>query len=161
MTETTQLRSVPHSDLDMNLMLTNSVWGNPEVSSDLREHLTKYYSDGSKDEDGNLNVTKRELWGLLSFYTRDIRLANLSRIDNELQTCRYFLNLAGDLLQVNMVEPFLISLSRAATILETSQSKGGFLRKMMNTLRQEHYKQEIEPPKKSMFGGQKKKGGEY
>lgn len=157
----TQPRVMPHSDLDLNLMLTDSVWGHPDVSLDLREQLTKLYSDGQKDEKGNLVCTKKEMWGLLSFYTRDMRLGNLSRIDNELQTCRYFLNLAGDFLQENQIEPFLICLSRVATILETSQSKGGFLRKIMNTLRQEHYKQELEPPKKSMFGGKKDKRGGY
>jgi hypothetical protein len=59
-----------------------------------------------------------------------------------------------------MIEPFLICLSRVATLLEISQSKGGFLRKQMNTLRMENMQGEIEPPKKSLFGvGKNKDGG--
>jgi len=87
-----------------------------------------------------------------------MRLGNLSSFDNELQTCRYFIDLANDLLNVDMIEPFLIALSRAATILETSQSKSGFLRKAMNTLRQESSHQNLEPPKKKFFGGKQDNG---
>lgn len=163
-----QKRTLPHSELDLNLMLTDSVWGKSEVSSLLQERLNKYFTMRDQDgvqiftEDGKPIVTKESLWGLLGFYTRDMRLGNLSRLDNELQTCRYYINLANDFLNVDMIEPFLIALSRAATILETSQSKGGFLRRITNTLRQEHVKQELEPPKKGWMGGNKKQqGGGY
>jgi len=155
-----QMRTQPHSELDLNLMLTDSVWGKSEVSQELKDRVKKYYVE--YNEDGTPYVTKQSLWGLLGFYTRDMRLSNLSKMDNELYTCRYFINLANDFLQVDMIEPFLISLSRAATILETSQSKNGFLRRLMNTLRHEQIKQELEPPKKGFFGGQKnEKGGNY
>ena len=130
-------RSLPTSDLDLNLMLTNSVWGSKEVSQHLKDKLSRFVLD----ENGKQSITKASLWGLLGFFTRDMRLGNLSSFDNELQTCRYHIDLANDLLSVDMIEPFLIALSRAASILETSQSKGGFLRRMMNTLRQEHIQQ--------------------
>ena len=146
-------RSLPTSDLDLNLMLTDSVWGRKEVSQELKDKLNKYYS--SIDEDGKQTITKSSLWGLLGFFTRDMRLGNLSSFDNELFTCRYHIDLANDLLNIDMIEPFLVSLSRAASILETSQSKSGFLRRMMNTLRQEHIQQQLEPPKKGFFGGSK------
>jgi hypothetical protein len=147
-----QPRATPQSDLDLNLMMTDSVWGKPEINQELKDKLSKYYSNGKVGDDGKIQVTKESLWGLLGFYTRDMRLANLSSIDNELQTCRYMIDYANDLLLVNLVEQFLIALSRAATILETSQSKRGFLRIQMNTLRQEHLTQQIEPPKKGFFG---------
>jgi len=150
-------RSLPASDLDLNLMLTDSVWGRPEVNEELRELLNKNYAD--EDETGKAIVTKRSLWGLLGFYTRDMRLANLSSKDNELFVCRYFIELANDLLNSDMIESFIISLSKAATILETSQSKGGFLRRNMNTLRQEHYSEGNEPQKRGFFGGKKDQGG--
>lgn len=153
------MRTLPASDLDLNLMLTDSVWGKSEVSSDLKDRVSRYYTQ--TDEEGNKIVTKESLWGLLSFYTRDVRLGNLSKMDNELQACRTYLNLAGDFLQNNCLEPFLICLSRAATILETSQSKGGFLRKTMNTLRQENIRQELDPPKKGLLGGSKKQNGGF
>jgi hypothetical protein len=44
-------------------------------------------------------------------------------------------------------------------MLELSQSKGGFLRKNMNTLRQETKHSETEPPKKQLFGAKKEQGG--
>jgi hypothetical protein len=37
-------------------------------------------------------------------------------------------------------------------VLELSQSKGGFLRRRQNTLTQEHFQQELAPPKKNLFG---------
>jgi hypothetical protein len=82
-----------------------------------------------------------------------MRLGNLSTFDNELNACRHYINLANDLLDSDLEEPFLVSLSRAACILETSQSKGGFLRRQLNTLRQEHYSENKEVPQKSFFGG--------
>lgn len=155
------IRSLPQSDLDLNLMLTDSVWGRPEVSPDLKDKLSTYFQAKDKegkpllDKDGNILVTKNSLWGLLGFFTRDMRLGNLSSFDNELNTCRYMIDLANDFLSIDMIEPFLVSLSRSATILETSQSKAGFLRRLMNTLRQEHINTNLDPPKKTLFGGKK------
>jgi len=156
------IRSLPQSELDLNLMLTDSVWGKTEVPIELKDKLNRYFSEF--DDAGNKIITKSSLWGLLGFYTRDMRLGNLSTFDNELQTCRYMLDLASDLLQKDYIEPFLVCLSRVATILETSQSKGGFLRKQMNTLTQQHVSSNLEPPKKGFFGGKKKEsngGGGY
>lgn len=153
------LRTLPNSDLDLNLMLTDSVWGRNEVPPELREKLNKYYLES--DENGKQTLTKSSLWGLLGFFTRDMRLGNLSEWDNELKTCRYMIDLANDLLDADLIEPFLISLSRAATLLETSQSKKGFLRIKMNTLRQENIQTQQEPPKKGFFGGSKKNEGGY
>ena len=155
--DTLQSRPLPTNDLDLNLMLTNSVWGSKEVPQELKDKLSRFIS--SREIDGSTKITKASLWGLLGFFTRDMRLGNLSSFDNELQTCRYHIDLANDLLSVDMVEPFLIALSRSASILETSQSKGGFLRRMMNTLRQEHIQQQLEPPKKKIFGGKNQDGG--
>ena len=154
MAEEESMRAVPQSDLDLNLMITDAVWGKAEVSPELKSRLNQYYS--TKDEKGKEKITIQSLWGLLGYYTRDMRLANLSKWDGELAYVSYYIDLAGDFLQAGMLEPFLISLSRAATRLELSQSKGGFLRKTMNTFRREDIKGEINPPKKSLFGGQKK-----
>lgn len=166
-----QHRQTPTSELDLNLMLTDSVWGKSEMNEDLKNKLKKHYLQ--RDEKGKPVYTKQadgtfiplgttaSLWGLLGFFTRDMRLGNLSAFDNELFTCRYHIDLANDLLSVDMCEPFLIALSRSATILETSQSKSGFLRKIMNTLTQRHIKQELEPPKKGMFGSKEKNNGGF
>ena len=54
--------------------------------------------------------------------------------------------------------PFLISLSRVATIIEISQSKNGFLRKQMNTMTNKNeYSGLNEPNKKSLITGRERK----
>jgi len=155
--ERREYRTLPQNDLDLNLMLTDSVWGKKDVPIELRDKLTIRYVD-QKPGDLKPTITDISQWGELGFYTRDMRLGNLSAFDNELASCRYMIDLANDLLSVNMTKPFMVALSRSATILETSQSKSGFLRKIMNTLRQESSHQNLEPPKKGFFGG--KKGGD-
>lgn len=143
-------RPLPQSELDLNLMLTNTLWGNPELSDTIKQQLNK--GKIIKDNDGNVYVQKTDLWGLMSFYSRDLRLANLGEYNGELAQVRYMLRLANDFLQCGFVEPFLICLSEVAGILETSQSKGGFLRKQQNTFTTENRQQMIEPPKKSLWG---------
>lgn len=150
-------RVVPQTELDLQLLTTDSVWGKEEVSNDLKTKLSKYFK--VKTADGREGYTTESLWGLLGFYTRDMRLANLSNrpYNDEMGYCEYHLNLANDFLQKNMIGAFVIALSRVATKLELSQSKGGFLRKSLNTFRQESEHRELEPPKKSLFGTPKKK----
>lgn len=145
-----QGRVLPRSELDFNLMTTNGVWGSGEISPELKDRLSKYYA--VNDKDGQLKVSKENLWSLLGFYSRDLRLANLSTWSGEVFYCQYYLDLSADLLREDMVEPFLICLSRVASVLELSQSKGGFLRRRMNTFSQENITGEMEPKKKTLFG---------
>ena len=154
-------RVLPQSELDFNLMTTDSVWGRSDVSPELRSRLEKYYMQ--VNDAGENVITRESLWGLLGFYTRDMRLANLSIFFGEVAYCQYHLDLANDFLQKDMIQPFLVSLSRAATLLELSQSKSGFLRKSMNTFRTENTQTINEPTKKKLFGGSDKKdfGGGY
>lgn len=143
-------RNLPQSELDLNFMLTNTLWGNPEISEVIKQKLVK--GKIVYDQEGNAYMEKSDLWGLLGFYSRDLRLANLSEFTGELAQVRYMLRLANDFLQCGFVEPFLICLSEVAGILETSQSKNGFLRKQQNTFTTEQRQQMIEPPKKSLWG---------
>lgn len=157
-------RQIPRSDLDLNLQLTNTVWGTPYISGALKDRLQRYYVGKDKegnveyDEEGNPIVTTSSLWELLGFYTRDMRLANLSVITGEVAYCQYYLDLANDMLHADMVEPFLICLSRVATVLELSQSKGGFLRRRMNTFTSESMQGELgEQKKRTLFGSSKQR----
>jgi len=150
-----QRRSVPQSELDLVLMTTDSVWGKSDVSQEIRDKLNRYYK--TKDKDGVEGFDVQSLWGLLGYYTRDMRLSNLSVIQGDYEEAKYYLDLAGDFLHAEMIEPFIICLSRVATILELSQSKGGFLRRRMGTFTQESSHQEMEPPKKNLFGVGKNK----
>ena len=146
-------RQTPENALDFNLAILDNVWGKDNINSDLYNKLTKnsYFLD---QETGKISVDKEHLWGLLGFYTRDMRLGNLN--PGDFISCEFFINLASDFLNKDMVEPFLCSLSRAITVLELSQSKGGFLRRQNNTLTSENVEKTLEPTKKSLFTGKQK-----
>lgn len=145
------VRQIPRSDLDFNFQLTNTVWGSPNISGALKDKLSKDYV--VEDAEGKKYIQESSLWELLGFYTRDMRLANLGTISGEIGYCQYYLDLANDMLHANMVHPFLISLSRVATVLELSQSKGGFLRRRMNTFTSENMQGELgESKKRTLFG---------
>ena len=146
-------RSVPASDLDLTMMTTDPKWGSDvDVHDKLRERLKVLQP--VYDELGNVKgFDEFSIWNFMNFYTRDMRLANLEK--EEVVYCQYYLDLAGDFLQSMMNRAFIISLSRAVTVMELSQSKKGFLRRRMGTFTKENYQQEIEPAKRSIFGGKK------
>lgn len=153
---------VPQSDLDYNMQLTNTVWGSDAITPELKDILSKDYyitdKDGRpiNDQNGRPILKRESLWAIHNYYTRDLRLGNLNRSDpQEFKYCVYYLDLAGDFLKTEFPEPFMICISRVATILELSQSRGGFLRKEQNTLRQDTRNEILEPSKKSLFGGKK------
>lgn len=154
-----QQRRSPHSDLDLNLMLTDPVVGTENVNPYLQDRLKKefyiYDENGNvlRDENGNPLVNKESMWEKLNFYTRDLRLGNLK--GDEVTYCQWYLDFAGDCLQENYYKAFIIALARAITVIELSQSRSGFLRKQPNTLRTENVSGELEPNKKSLFAGKK------
>jgi len=128
-------RVSPETSLDFNLMVTNSIWGdNKEIPKTFRKNLDKITT--YVDKDGNvIKTTKRNLWDMLRFLTRDFRLGNLSSV--EITYCDHYSKLAAEFLELDFKEPFFICLSRIATTLELSQSRGGFFRKQSNTLTSE------------------------
>lgn len=157
-------RVLPQNELDLQMMTIDSAWGKIEVPPELRQKLQEHYYH--LNEEGKAEITTKSLWGLLGFYTRDMRLANLST--TEMNYCSYYLDLANDLLQASpsneipLIKSFLTALSRVATILELSQSKGGFLREQLSTFTQKNINTGDEP-KRTLFGGLKNnnKGGGY
>jgi hypothetical protein len=144
-------RTLPASELDLNLMLTDTLWGNANISPIIKDKLNKQYI--VTDSNGNKFVSKEDLWGLLGFYTRDLRLGNLSSFGGEMVYCEYHLDLANDFLKEGFIEPFLICLSRVATKLELSQSKGGFLRRRNSSFTTENIQTNLEPAKRNIMGG--------
>lgn len=141
-------RVTPQSGLDFNMMLTDTMWGSQQISSQLMEKVRQR----GKEQD-----EKAAPWELLSFYTRDLRLANLSQAFGEMEKCEHCINLAADCLREGYMEAFSTAISRAATVLELSQSKGGFLRRRQNTLTMENFQGEQEGKKKSLLFGMKTK----
>ncbi len=103
-------REVPQSNIDLNLMTTNPEWGRPSVNKTLQKKLSEIKIEF--DEKGNPTINKERLWGLLNYYTRDLRLSNLDK--TQLYYVQYYLDLGGDFLQSDMVKAFIICLTRAA-----------------------------------------------
>jgi len=126
-------RFYPQSDIDLQLLLTDSLWGSGElVNLDLvlRKYKAKVVEAEGKKK---IVLTEQEnLWKLLEFFTRDLRLGNLDK--HELFLVRYDLELATDLLSLGCYRSFITCLSRVAGVLETSQSKGGFLRRIIQSI---------------------------
>lgn len=150
-TQHNRRRQTIENPLDYNMAMIDNVWGKDSINESLQEKLSKINPESvEKDSEGNIYVTKEYLWGLLGFFTRDFRLSNLGRKDFDF--CAYYTDLANDLLQCDMVEPFLICIGRVARTLELCQSKGGFLRKQSNTLTTENVEKSLEPTKKNWFG---------
>lgn len=152
--ETVVRRIMPQSGLDFNLMLTDTMYGSQSIGSQLKAKVkTRIAREKNEQED----VDKLDAWELLSFYTRDLRLSNLGKL--EFVYCQYYIDLAGDCLREGYMEAFAKSLALAATILELSQSKGGFLRKQQNTLTHEQLTGEVNTDKKRLLFSGKKQGG--
>ena len=148
--------------IDLNGHVTYDEDGNPQVFTLNNEgNLVNKKGALITDADGNpIQIfIKQSLWGLLAYYTRDIRLGNLST--NDYIYCMHYLNLAGDALREGYTKSFMSGLTRVISALELSQSKSGFLRKNLNTIRQEVAQGNIEPPKKSLFKGKNYGGKKY
>lgn len=165
-------RRVPNSEIEYNLRLTDPVYGTGEINQHIKDKLEKYFY--VRDENGNIMyepvrddagnaivdtagkpvlkplIDRKNMWERLNFYTRDMRLGNLDR--PEMEYCQWYIDFASDMLQEDYYESFIVSLTRAATIIELSQSKKGFLRKQPNTLTTENKYLEMEPAKKSLLG---------
>lgn len=156
MNQNKEPRVVPHNDLDFQYMTINPVWGKDDVSGHLRDLLTEYYQKEGGDSQDEL--VAKELWGRLSYLTQDVRLANLNA--KEMVYCQYFLDLAGDLLNDNFINPFMTCIARPASVLDLSQSKGGFLRRLLNTFYYKASNKNENEPQKMNLGGFKtgKKG---
>jgi hypothetical protein len=111
-----------------------------------------------KDDKGNDQIRiKRDLWATMELFTQDFRLGNLST--RELHLVRFNIDLCSDILIVlpdSFHKPALMSLERSISIVETSQSKGGFLRNLFNTFFQHSSLKEEQPTKRSFFGLGKK-----
>jgi len=151
-----RLKETPKDVLDFNLMVIDSVWGKDSINDDLKDKLASL-KNVYQDEQGKVFVQKESLWGLLGYYTRDFRLSNLDA--SQFHYCVVLTDLAGDFLKCDFVNPFLVCLSRVASVLELSQSRGGFLRNRQSTLTEERILKGygalsgIEPPKKSILTG--------
>ena len=163
-------RNLPINELDLQMQLTNSEWGDVPKSSELgsithdfsitypkgTRYLLSDKTVASLTEDITI-YSDQGSWGLLAYLTRDMRLGNLTSA--EVEACKHYLDLAGDCLQEGYHRSFSAAIKRVAHILEVSQSRKGFFRKLLNTIRREDIRSDV--PKSNFFGGRKKTTGEY
>jgi hypothetical protein len=149
-------RFVPISDVEFLSFTTMTTWGknenvSPELSNKLKQ--VKYYKDTATEQ---IYADTTPLWEMLSFYTQDMRLANLDTLNDQFKYCTYYLDWAADALRNGYYRSFASALSKVITQLELSQSKGGFLRKRMGTVTSENKHEVTEGKKTTLFGGRKK-----
>jgi len=145
-------RRVPTNNLDFSFMTIDPAWGK-EATQELHSLLIES-GEITKDDSGKeVIVEDRHLWGILNYFTRDLRLGNLNN-ELYLRALRY-IDLAGDCISRNLIKGFLASLRRVISILELSQSRGGFLRRRSNTFTQENFESPLEPKKKTFFGNKR------
>jgi len=132
----------PSTDLDFQQQLTDPFISSPYVDTGFVNKFKKFSYQYNKkgevilDENGQpLLVIEKDLFSVLKMFTRDWRLGNIN-MREEAGYIRHHLDLASDIL-INLGDEFrasaLMSFERALCVNETSQSKGGFLRKMLNT----------------------------
>lgn len=152
--KTPPMRSSPLNELDAMMMTTNPKWGDWDIPEELKEQLGKIQVWTDK-ETGKEVMSLASLWGLLGYYTRDLRLGNLSNVGGEVNYCAEHLDFAGDCLRESYPASFMTALSRTITVIELSQSKAGFLRKRQGTFTQEHLGKPLEPDKKGIFQGKR------
>jgi len=148
-------RIIPQSSLEVDIMTTNPVWGvgGDEINKALKSQLKTLYE--IKGVNGEVSTETQDLWSLLGYFNRDIRLSNFTTRD--IIDVRKSLKLAGHLLEQGFKSCFIIELMQVASISETSQGRGGFLRKRSNTLTREEFVSE--PPKKGLFTKNKGNSG--
>lgn len=167
-----QLRATPQNELDLQLMTTDPKWGDWQIPDELKEVLGE--AQVFQDENGKQYVDISSLWGLLGFYTRDIRLGNLPFWSGEVGFVEQHIDFAGDSITGLQIRPpkrlpegvtvakreartmhfigsFMRTFRPAITKLEVSQSRGGFLRRRQGTLTSENVQSALEPKKKGLF----------
>jgi hypothetical protein len=101
-------------------------------------------------------VERQAMWDLLQLYRQDLRLGNIKR--EQLPYCEHMINLCSDTIMENYPQTAMICLSRAASVLELSQSIDGFLRsKHISLVTEQNITQKEQPVKRGIFGLGKKK----
>jgi len=132
----------PNTDLDFQAQLTDpftsSPYVDPSFSDKFRVYAVMRDQDGNViyDENNNPKIfLETDLWGILQIFNRDWRLGNIDKKE-EAVFIRHHINLSTDILNLlgdEFKQASLICLSYALCVNETSQAKGGFLRRMLNT----------------------------
>jgi len=130
-------------------MQIDPAWGR-EATDQL---LNQTYNGETKDD------KKEHYWGLLSMYTRDLRLGNLDKFMFPVMVD--YTSLANDLLVDGYGRSFMACMSKVIPTMEISQSRNGFLRKRSRTSTKEEKLTMTDNNKRGLFGGNKQREEEY
>ena len=132
----------PNTDLDFQAQLTDpftsSEFVDPAFMNKFKEYVYVLDLNGNiqYNQDGTPKVTlHKDLWGILQIFNRDWRWGNIDKKE-EAVFIRHHINLTSDILNFlgdNFRQSALASLSYALCVNETSQAKGGFVRRILNT----------------------------
>ena len=152
--QTQQEKPNPNNEIDFQNQTTSPFISSEFVSDRLRN---KFRIIDIDKESGNYVVLK-DYWANLEVFTQDWRLGNI--VKEEAFYIRYNLDLSQDILTAlpsEFSKCALMLLERSISVNETSQSKGGFLRRMFNSFFQHTSTKEESKPRRSFFGLGKKK----
>jgi hypothetical protein len=140
----------PESPLDISQIQLVPQTGRARQGKDLEEKFKIKYVD----YDGE--VVTVSAWDLLTFITADVRLSNITKVDR--RYVEWCLKCAKNNLQMGCMEAFADSVFDMMTIVEPSLGLGGYLRQMLQTIKQESQHVQIEQTDKktNIFGFAKK-----
>ena len=154
----------PSNDIDLQAITTFPHISSDYMSDRIRNMFREYdfVRDAAGkvilDENGKPQVRiVKDLWSVMELFTQDFRLGNMNK--EEAFFVRYNIDLCTDILVTmpdSFHKPALILLERSICVTETSQSKGGFLRRMFNTFFSKSSTKDEVPTKRSFFGLGKK-----
>lgn len=150
----------PYNELELQYATLQSAWGR-EYSGELYAKVQRsiqeaeYVLDEKTGQIMLVKIDKEPIIQLHEIFTRDLRLGNLSDLFGEVEKCQEWLLIANDCLHNNLFESYMLSMARVISILEISQSRSGFLRKRLGTIRTENIKSDVTPSKNRFLGGKK------
>jgi hypothetical protein len=154
MSEVPNYPSLPENSLDFNMRIINPAWGEatPNLVAKSKDGKYRYL-----EREGEIFISVKDIVTNLDFFTRDIRLSNYTEAD--MRMVRWYLEYAGMLANQKYFEAFNFCLIQIANLSETSQGRGGFLRKIFNTLRMENVQGAIPTAPKNFMTGKKNPEG--
>ena len=160
MNEMPEYRDTPENVLDFNMQVINPDWKSAKPTINTNEFgIIKVEENGkisyNKIRPGHyINVD--DLMAEIDFFSRDIRLSNYDAKD--MNTVRWFGSFGGDMIASGHFRAFRLCFKEIAVTSESSQARGGFLRKILQTLTHENINKNQDQPKKSWLTGSQNGG---
>jgi hypothetical protein len=143
----------PESPLDISQIQLVPQTGRAKQGKGLEDNFFIKYVD----YDGETQSVSA--WDLITFITADIRLSNITIVDR--RYVEWGLNCATNALMDGCYEACADAMFKVVVVVEPSLGVKGYLRQMLQTIKQEsqHVQIEESPKKTSIFGFAKKTSG--